>query len=69
MMSAFHATICGRFAPLATLANKDADLDSMVTHFNMAVIDIAAELLASNAERGSPGLPLRALIFVAKDET
>ena len=71
VMSAFQATIGGRFAPLATLADEDADLDSMVTHFNKAVTDTAAELLcilASNAGRGSPGLPLRSLIFVTTDE-
>ena len=45
VMSAFQATIGGRFAPLATLVDKDADLDSMVTHFNKAVTDTAAELL------------------------
>ena len=37
VMSAFRATIGGRFAPLATLVDEDADLDSMVTHFNKAV--------------------------------
>ena len=44
VMSAFQATIGGRFAPLATLVDEDADLDSMVTHFNKAVTDTAAEL-------------------------
>ena len=69
VMSAFQATIGGRFAPLATLVDGDADLDSMVTHFNKAVTDTAAELfLASNAGRGSPGLPLRSLIFVTRPE-
>ena len=45
VMSAFQATTGGRFAPLATLADGDADLDSMVTHFNKAVTDTEAELL------------------------
>ena len=44
VMNAFQATIGGRFAPLATLVDEDADLDSMVTHFNKAVTDTAAEL-------------------------
>ena len=44
-MSAFQATTGGRFAPPATLVDDDADLDSMVTHFNKAVTDTAAELL------------------------
>ena len=34
VMSAFRATIGGRFAPLATLVDEDADLDSMVTQIN-----------------------------------
>ena len=69
VMSAFQATIGGRFAPLATLVDENADLDSMITSFNKAVADTAAELLGSNPGRGSPGLPLRSLIFVTKDET
>ena len=40
-----QTTIGGRFAPLATLVDEDADLDSMATHFNKAVTDTAAELL------------------------
>ena len=65
VISAFQATIGGRFAPFATLAVENADLDSMFIHFNKAVTDF----LASNAQRGSSGLPLRSLIFVTKDET
>ena len=70
VMSAFRATIGGRFAPLATLVDEDADLDSMVTHFNKAVTDTAAELLGKQRrKRKPPGLPLRSLIYVTKDET
>ena len=69
MMSAFQATIGGKLAPLATLVNEDADLDSIVTHFNKAITNTAAELLGKQPGRGSPGLPLRSLIFVTKDET
>ena len=43
VMSAFQAS--GRFAPLAMLVDEDVDLDSMVTYFNKAVTDTAAELL------------------------
>ena len=42
VMNAFLATIGGRFAPLATPVDEDADVDSMVTHFNKAVTDTAA---------------------------
>ena len=54
VMSAFQATIGGRFAPLATLVDKDADLDSMVTHFNKAVTDTAAELLGKQRRKRKP---------------
>ena len=53
-MSAFHATIDGRFAPLATLVDEDADLDSMVTHFNKAVTDTAAELFGKQRRKRMP---------------
>ena len=43
VMSAFQATIGGRSAPLATLVDEDADLDSMATHFNKAVTDTTPE--------------------------
>ena len=51
VMSAFQATIGGRFAPLAPLADEDADLDSMVTHFNKAVSDTAAVLFDKQHRR------------------
>ena len=54
VMSVFQATIGGRFAPLATLIDEDADLDSMVTHFNKAVTDIAAELLVKQRGKRKP---------------
>ena len=45
---------CGRFAPLATLVDEDADLDSMVTHFNKAVTDTAASLLGKQRRKRKP---------------
>ena len=69
VMRAFQATIGGRFAPLATLVDEDADLDSMATHFNKAVTDTAAELLGKQRQKKKSGLPLRSLIYVIKDET
>ena len=60
VMSAFQATIGGRFAPLATLVDEDADLDSMVNHFNKTVTDTAAELLGKQCRKRKPffsGLP------------
>ena len=37
--------------PLATLVDEDADLDSMVTHFNKAVTNTAAELLGKQRRK------------------
>ena len=54
VMSAFQATIGGRFATLATLVDEDADLDSMVIHFNKAVTDTAAELLGKQRRKRKP---------------
>ena len=54
VMSAFQATIGGRFAPLATLVAEDADMDSMVTRFNKAVTDTPAELLGKQRRKRKP---------------
>ena len=54
VVSAFEATIGGRFAPLVTLVDEDADLDSMVIHFNKAVTDTAAELLGKQRRNRKP---------------
>ena len=51
MMNAFQATIGCRFAPLVTLVDEDADLDSKVTHFNKAVTDTAAERLGKQRRK------------------
>ena len=51
LMSAFKATIGGRFQPLATLVDEDANLDSMATHFNKAVTDTTAELLGKKRRK------------------
>ena len=53
-MSAFQDTIGGIFAPLAKLVDEDADLDSMVTHFNKVVTDTAAELLGKQRRKRKP---------------
>ena len=54
VMSASQATIGGRFTPLATLVDEDADLDSTVTHFNKAFTDTAAELLGKQCRKRKP---------------
>ena len=54
VMSAFQATVGGRFAPLARLVDEVANLDSMVIHFNKAVTDTAAELLGKQRRERKP---------------
>ena len=54
VMSAFQANTGGRFAPLATLVDEDANLDSMVIHFNKTVTDTAAELLGKQRRKRKP---------------
>ena len=49
--NAFQATIGGRSASVATLVHEDADLDSVVTHFNEAITDTAAELLGKQRRK------------------
>ena len=53
VMSAFQATVGGRFALLATLVDEDVDLDSMV-HFNKPVTNTAAELLGKQRRERKP---------------
>ena len=50
VMSAFQATIGGRFTPFATLIDEAGDLDSLVIHFNKAVTDTVIELLGKQEE-------------------
>ena len=51
VMSAFQATIGGSFAPFATLVVEHAALHSMVSHFNKAVTDTAAERLGKQRRK------------------
>ena len=53
-INAFQTTIGGRFAPRATLVDENADLDSMITHFNKAGTDTAAELLGKQRRNRKP---------------
>ena len=66
-MSAFQTTKCGVFALLATLVDKNAALDSMVTHFNKAVTETAAEILGKQRRKRKPWVTPE--ILVTKDET
>ena len=63
-MSAFQATIGGRFAPLATMVDEDTELDPMVTHFNKAVTDTAAKRLGKQRRTWKPWVTPMILDFL-----
>ena len=46
--------IGGKFAPVTIMNDKDADLDSMITTFNTAVIETASELLDKHHQKEKP---------------
>ena len=41
----------GRFAPLTIMSNEDADIESMITIFNTAVIETASEILGKHRQK------------------
>ena len=41
----------GKFALLAIMSNEDADLDSVITTFNTAVIETAREILGKHRQK------------------
>ena len=46
-----QAMIGGKFAPLTIMDNEDTDLDSMITTFNIAVIETASEILGKHRQK------------------
>ena len=46
--------IGGRFAPLTIMSKADADIDSMITTFNTAVIETATEILGKHRQNRKP---------------
>ena len=46
--------IDGKFAPLTIMNNKDTDLDSMTTTFNIAVTETASEILGKHLLKKKP---------------
>ena len=73
VLETFQAMIGGKFAPLTIMNNEDTDLDSMITTFNAAVIEMASEILGKHRQkkkrrRKNPG-PLQIyLICTTKGE-
>ena len=47
MASTAQATICGKFKPLIGLRDEDMDINTMITTYNTAVIDVASEILGN----------------------
>ena len=47
----FQATIGGKFAPLIGLTDEDMDMDTMITTYNIAVTDVASEILGKERRR------------------
>ena len=62
-LRSFQATIDGRFAPPVMLVDEDAESVSMVTHFNKAVTEIAAELHCKHSRKSAFGYPREILYF------
>ena len=50
----FQAVIGGKLAPLTIMDNEDADLDSMITTINTAVIKTASEILGKHCRKKKP---------------
>ena len=50
-LETFQATIGGKFASLTIMNNEDADMDSMITTLNTAVIETASEILSKHCQR------------------
>ena len=51
VLETFQAMIDGKFAPLTIMNNKDTDLDSMTTTFNIAVTETASEILGKHRQK------------------
>ena len=50
----FQATIGGKFAPLIGLRDEDTDIETMITTYNTAVVDVASEILGKERRRKQP---------------
>ena len=54
MASTLQAAIVGKFAPLIGLRDKDMDIDTMITTYNIALTDAASEILGKERRRKKP---------------
>ena len=51
VLETFQVMIGGKFAPLTIMGNEDTGLDSVVTTFNLAVIETASEILGKHRQK------------------
>ena len=68
VLETFQAMIGGKFAPLTIMDNEDTDLDSMITTFKTAVIEIAIEILGKHCLKKKTGSLQKFLICVRQNE-
>ena len=54
VLETFQAIIGGKFAPLTIMNNKDTDLNSLITTFNIAVTETASEILGKHRQKKKP---------------
>ena len=54
MVSTFQAKVGGKLAPLINLTDDGIDIDSMITTYNIAVINTASEVLGKERRRKKP---------------
>ena len=54
VLETFQAMIGGKFAPLTIMNNEGADMDSMITTFNTAMIETASEILGKHRQKKKP---------------
>ena len=56
VLETFQAMIGWRFAPLTIMSNEDADIESMITIFNTAVIETASEIFGKHRQKRKKNL-------------
>ena len=67
-LETFQAIIGGTFAPLAIMNNEDTNLGSVITTFNIAVMEITSEILGKHCQKKKPGSLQKFLICVTEGE-
>ena len=58
--------ICGKFAPLIGLRDKDKDINTLIATYNTAVTDAASEVLLKDCRRKKPWVTKNVLNLCAE---